>query len=165
MIRPYFQTHLLEVIYAAIGGLLFQYGIHMFRRVRYDLHKLRQEGKNGPMEFKTITDIYDRGYLMVVATVIMLQGITYLFMSQPEQQYVGLVFNIAIAFVLYMKSRMREGRREELGILLSRYESRPGGRRNYDSGLFCNAAPPGWRCTRPLGHKGPCAAIPLQEAK
>ncbi len=27
----------------------------------------------------------------------------------------------------------------------------------------CDKPPPGWRCTRGLGHEGPCAAWPVDE--
>lgn len=31
----------------------------------------------------------------------------------------------------------------------------------YLEDLQCEIPPPGWRCTRAVGHAGPCAAVPI----
>lgn len=56
--------------------------------------------------------------------------------------------------------KLEEGKKDEAGHSCSDIEPRYVKEEGERLGTKCDKPPPGWRCTRTLGHDGPCAALP-----
>ena len=136
------HTHPLEIVALISAFVSFLIVGRMFYSlVRHELLELIRQGQNGPMRFKTVTDVLNQAFLLVMATSSLVACGLFQHMEPPPPSYDLLPQTVSSMLLITWfnvlitsKSIMRVRRRSRLGQLLQSdpYRPMPGGKRSYD---------------------------------